>query len=607
MAGSIQEAMGQAVSQKVDPDDLNSAADAFQQKTGRAPTDEDKTKLGLALLARGGDVDAAVSAAAQPPAATTTNADPNVKNLNDWANVGASIANGVSSAASTVGDALSSMGRQGADALRADMDAGYAGDVQVVPGKPRSIKSAVSAPADPAPADAPAAPTAAGLDMGSTSGATEPADDFVHANASDRAAAQSVAERIRDAGGAPSPGTTGDGIPWSIAVQTIAPGHIQTPKDINAQVDGLTAEEGRFEKAIGAKPGESASTISGEEQKIISDWKEKKETLTNTFNVAKEKLGWMEALSLISSGLARLGAGLYGMRTGVDTSGLKFDYYDWSKDYGRLIDEFNMKLGQAEKEKDTGLQRTTQQKQEFRDIRDRLAGAQGERAHMETQIAEGNARMGQEAAQFNAGQANEGARTTARFNFDYDQLGRQLDANLKMANGRNVLEAAREDYKLQAADYQKKSDDFRGGVATVGRIAAGDVNLSDPKEKANVDQAFRSIGAFINDPNLIAELEQGNKTGLFTRDKVAAQNFLNKLKELPPNAIRQPPTYHDYSPGSAWYRMATGVSGGAPANPAAPTAAGSQQKYPPGTKAKDLQGNPVVMGADGQWQPAPAH
>jgi hypothetical protein len=609
--------MSQAVSQKVDPDDLSSAADAFQQKTGRAPTDEDKTKLGLALLARGGDVDAAVSAAMQPAAAPQpaqpppkggdVDADPNVKNLNDWANVGTSIAHGVSSAAGAVGDALSSMGHQGADALRADMSAGYAGDVQVTPGKPRSIKSAVQSPATPAAG-------ASSTDTGSMTGAAgsmgnamEPTDDFVHADRSayiDPEGAKSIADKARENGGfVGSPGATPDGVPWSIAVQTVTPGHIQEPKDLHAESQGIQTEKDRFEQAIGAKPGEGDSTLNAEEKKIAADWQQKKNDLTATFNDAKERLGWMEAVTLLSTGLARLGAGLYGMRTGVDVSGMKFDYYDWSKDYARLIDETKMKLESGQHDTEIANANVHRKMETYKDINNRLGAAQGREAGMETQIAEGNARMGQEAAQFNAGQQNSANQTQARFAFDNAELDKRLSAEITMAGGRSVRDAAKEDYRLRAQDFQKRQDSYQAALSTLSRVASGDLSMSDPKEKATVDQAFKDVGSFVDDPHRLADDWQKSKSSFFTMDKTHMQNFLDKLRAEP---VKQPPSWKDYTPGSAWYSAMTsrGASGGTDDTAGA---GGPPQTPAPNVGPRsttDARGRTIYQWPNGQWSTA---
>lgn len=429
----------------------------------------------------------------------------------------------------------------------------------------RSIKSAVAAPA---PSTAPS--TTAGTPDAATGGS---------------GAAASVASHYEEATGTPAP--------WSIQVQA---GHVNTPKDLNAAVDGLTTEEQRFEQAIGVDknaPGGVEGQLDAREKAITDDWKRQKQALTDTFNAAKDRIGWSEALTLLSTGIARLGAGLYGMRTGVDVSGIKFDYYDWSKDYSRLIDEFNVKLNTAEKGAESELGQVARQRSDFRDVRDRLAAAQSERSRVEAQVGESNARMAQDANM---------AKT--RMEFEYGELGRQIDANLKMANGRNVLDAAREDYKVQSADYMKRRDAYSGAIQTLQRVANGDISPSDPKEKPAIDKAYQDIGAFIDDPKKSAEVLQKSKSGLITRDKTEAQNFLNGLRDVP---VKQPPSYRDYAPGSPWYRMATGAAAAAPAAPSNSGAAGTgvaAQKYPAGTRAKDKSGNPIVMGDDGQWRAA---
>lgn len=64
--------------------------------------------------------------------------------------------------------------------------------------------------------------------------------------------------------------------------------------------------------------------------------------------------GYAEAAELIGHALAQLGAGVYGNKTGVDLSGVKFNRRDWSQDYKRIQDRLKTRLDEV----DLGLTRT---------------------------------------------------------------------------------------------------------------------------------------------------------------------------------------------------------------------------------------------------------
>lgn len=55
-----------------------------------------------------------------------------------------------------------------------------------------------------------------------------------------------------------------------------------------------------------------------------------------------EELGTQKAWVAMFSLLGHIAAGVYGVQHGVDTSGIKFDQYDWALEYNKIMDNYKM-------------------------------------------------------------------------------------------------------------------------------------------------------------------------------------------------------------------------------------------------------------------------
>lgn len=69
----------------------------------------------------------------------------------------------------------------------------------------------------------------------------------------------------------------------------------------------------------------------------------------DTFETNKNIDQWGAVGEKIAQAVAQLGAGLYGVKHGVDMSGLKFDKTDWNQQYNNNLEELNQNLNQLEK------------------------------------------------------------------------------------------------------------------------------------------------------------------------------------------------------------------------------------------------------------------
>ncbi len=124
----------------------------------------------------------------------------------------------------------------------------------------------------------------------------------------------------------------------------------QAPKITPPQYD--TTEKRYKEEALrfADKDGQSyGAQIGSQDQAALNAWNERRTKLESDYAAAKERLGWGEAAEIFGKALARIGAGLYGIKTGVDVSGAKFDPSDWSSRYDRAQGDYKIALDQAEK------------------------------------------------------------------------------------------------------------------------------------------------------------------------------------------------------------------------------------------------------------------
>lgn len=88
--------------------------------------------------------------------------------------------------------------------------------------------------------------------------------------------------------------------------------------------------------------------------------------LQTTYKEKLERTEWFEVADIIGQGLAKIGTAMYGMKHGVDMSGIQFNARDWSKDYDRLQKELDTATARVD-EKMTRLQKEKDYEQEKAD------------------------------------------------------------------------------------------------------------------------------------------------------------------------------------------------------------------------------------------------
>jgi hypothetical protein len=131
-------------------------------------------------------------------------------------------------------------------------------------------------------------------------------------------------------------GTWGEPEPSTLKKRVAA-----APTGVGPVADGekYAAQVESFQKKVDAAPMAAAEK---------KDIKEKTKTLEDLFAEGKKSLENRELAERVGHALAQLGAGLHGLQTGTDMSGLKFQKSDWDKKMDNLISEFRERNRKAE-------------------------------------------------------------------------------------------------------------------------------------------------------------------------------------------------------------------------------------------------------------------
>lgn len=97
-----------------------------------------------------------------------------------------------------------------------------------------------------------------------------------------------------------------------------------------------------------AKEASTAISSKGDRSTLASEFKSAIENARKDYLAAKERLGIGEAAEMFGKALAQIGAGMYGMRTGIDAvTGVNFNVSDWSKRYEREMADYKQRISEA--------------------------------------------------------------------------------------------------------------------------------------------------------------------------------------------------------------------------------------------------------------------
>lgn len=234
---------------------------------------------------------------------------------------------------------------------------------------------------------------------------------------------------------------------------------------------------------------------------------------------------WMRVAEQVGNAVAQFGAGLYGARHGVDTSGIKFSKNDWDAQLKNKLELLNNQVGDLYKQQ--GLAATEHEKQEARAGRaaERTAGMlmTGEKERIETErhLAQGQItalvegfRSQQSAAQHQAQMAQGLALSMHKLN----------DQEQKTALGKLDKMQKDADTKLKGID---------SAISMLDQMDKGDIKESDKANQDKFKQALAISG--LNASELDEKMNRPGTAGAIMQffagqDKQAGISYLKNIK-----------------------------------------------------------------------------
>lgn len=211
---------------------------------------------------------------------------------------------------------------------------------------------------------------------------------------------------------------------------------------------------------------------------------------------------WAEVAETIGHALAQLGAGLYGQKTGLNMSGVKFNNRDWSQDYNRIQQQLKGKLDEIE----AGLVR------EEGDIA-------GLRKETKEEMAQEEARVEQSAAEQKQLLINETKARLQELTRVKDLKNQQSIENFKAATSQAEA-AQRKLDSLEIMDVQQKNDLMLTVLRQQGEITKAATTAAEKGDKAGIKSATEKAEA----------LEQGI-SALYSIKDLKGTEKIKKLEE----------------------------------------------------------------------------
>lgn len=266
------------------------------------------------------------------------------------------------------------------------------------------------------------------------------------------------------------------------------PAKLQLMLDSETGADGSKLSDPQYSQKLAIK-----------DQSNIAEWDRRRQQVRDDYKQAVERIGWAEAGEIFGKALARIGAGLYGLKTGYDLSGADFSLKDWSKRYDIAHRDYQVELADAEKAAEVKQRWVENLRREHMDWKARRGDATKEAARTDLSVQEANrrneithAQMVQHADQFNASQMNAAAIR------DADRAEKRELLELKSKNQLSPeekarLDAAKQQFVGESRAWIKGRDQFNAALSEL----AGAERL-DPKGKSTATQkALASMAAHL--------------------------------------------------------------------------------------------------------------
>lgn len=331
------------------------------------------------------------------------------------------------------------------------------------------------------------------------------------------------------------------------------PGVPETPEEFQKPIDQLM-DEGRAagffdEKGNVVRGGQ----LAGADAKNLEEWNNRKNELLDLYKERRSKLEWGEAAETFGHALSRLGAGLYGLRTGYNLSGLQFDATDWGKRYDQALDEYKLGLNDLEKQSTAKRETIAQLRAEYQNWRGGLRAAQEAKGQADL-TTQGQRRQADDtykqmvfgAQKFNAEEAN-------KVNVNYtDWQIRDTIAQLKAAGktspaDRELLTVAAKTFGSDAQQYTLQTRDYQDGLSELSAVS----KMKSGKDKdAALAKAQAKLGAAMRPGELADALQKADGRSSFWSHGPARDDYADalydELQKKGASALRPPPKYTDY-------------------------------------------------------------
>jgi hypothetical protein len=114
---------------------------------------------------------------------------------------------------------------------------------------------------------------------------------------------------------------------------TMGPGTLRKPGDVDKFWDDVQAKANALPKEDRSVMDREAGELNKLQQQVLATYKQN-----------RKDTKMLQLAEMLGHAMTQLGAGLQGMRTGVDLSGLKFNKADWKADYDANVEELKAQL-----------------------------------------------------------------------------------------------------------------------------------------------------------------------------------------------------------------------------------------------------------------------
>ncbi len=235
---------------------------------------------------------------------------------------------------------------------------------------------------------------------------------------------------------------------------------IKSPQEWAGYVDKMTKEV--YESNLSSE--DRAQYLSA-----LSSYEKSRERVAEAYNKAEERIDQARIFEILGHALAKLAAGWYGLKHGIDMSGVQFQLSDWSGDYKRIAKRLDREMDSIE-----GKEKITRAEFKEQERAAEKAAADEERRHTRAYYTE--------KSDF---EARESKRVTAANRILRE--GRRDVANLYIERGRNLRRLERE---AQSTDNKTRQGAINSLKLQESQLKA-QISQAE-KDKDNLNKAFKA-------------------------------------------------------------------------------------------------------------------